>query len=187
MTQQSEPLKVNLPREQRAVRRQVLLAFALCLPILALASLGLPRVFTFPDSLAERLAFALRLNIVIGLWVVLAIRKVARIRFESAQDNAGSAYSEPSPRLKVAAAFLQNTLEQGFVAVLGNLALATVPGPQPLAFLPAAVILFSLGRVTFLRGYHHGAGGRAFGVATTAIPIICAYVWSLVDIGRNSL
>lgn len=175
------PPQVDLPKEQRAVRRQSLLAFAVCAPTLALASLGLPRVMDFPDDLAARLAFAVRADLLIGLWVVLGVRMVSKVRFESAEDNAGSAYSRPSPRLAVPRAFLQNTLEQAFTATLGFLALATVGGEAALAYIVAAVVLFSLGRVTFLRGYPRGAGGRAFGIATTALPTVGAYGWALFD------
>ena len=185
MTQPVSPPHVDLPKEQRAVVRQALLAFAVCGPTLVLASLGLPRIFTFPEGLPERLAFALRADLVIALWVVLGVRMVAKVRFRSAEDNAGSAYSRPSPRLAVPRAFLQNTLEQAFVTTLAILALATVGGEAALAYIVATVVLFSLGRATFLRGYPHGAGGRAFGIATTALPAIGAYGWVLVDMASD--
>lgn len=176
------PPNVDLPTEQRVVRRQALLAFLVCVPTLAAASLSLPRLFEFPDALAERLAFALKADLVFALWVMWGVRVVAKVRFESAEDNAGSAYSQPSPRLAVPKAFLQNTLEQAFIAALGILALATVDGDAALAYIVATVLLFSLGRVTFLRGYPRGAGGRAFGIATTGLPVIGAYGWVLFDV-----
>ncbi|HEX7886042.1 MAG TPA: MAPEG family protein [Phenylobacterium sp.] len=185
MTQPVSPPHVDLPKEQRAVVRQALLAFAVCGPTLVLASLGLPRIFTFPEGLAERLAFAHRADLVIALWVVLGVRMVAKVRFRSAEDNAGSAYSRPSARLAVPKAFLQNTLEQGFITSVAILALATVGGEAALAYIVATVVLFSLGRATFLRGYPHGAGGRAFGIATTALPAIGAYGWVLVDMASD--
>ncbi len=66
MTQSLTPPHVDLPKEQRAVLRRSFLAFAVCGPTLALASLGLPGIFTFPEPLAERLAFALRADLVIA-------------------------------------------------------------------------------------------------------------------------
>ncbi|MBB3892907.1 hypothetical protein GGQ61_003645 [Phenylobacterium haematophilum] len=187
MTRDLPPPPVDLAKEQRAVRRQAALAFIFCVPTLALASLGLPRLFEFPASPAERMAFGLRANLVLGLWVLLAVRRVANVRFASAADNAGSAFSRPSARLAVPAAFLQNTLEQAFVAALGMLALATTRGEAALAYIVGAVVLVSVGRITFLRGYPHGAGGRAFGIATTTLPTIGAYGWAIVDIGANLL
>ena len=182
MTHSPAAPRVDLAREQRAVRRQALLAFVVCAPTLALASAGLPQLFDFPDDLTSRLAFGLRANLVIGLWVIIAVRMVAKVRFNSAEDNAGSAFSRPSARLAVPAAFLQNTLEQAFTAALAFLGLAAVGGDAALAYIVAAVMLFSLGRMTFLRGYPRGAGGRAFGIATTALPIMGAYLWALIDV-----
>ncbi|MBB3893314.1 hypothetical protein GGQ61_004056 [Phenylobacterium haematophilum] len=176
---------VDLPKEQRAVLQQSLLALAVCAPILVIASLGLPRIFTFPEPLVERLAFALRAGLVVVLWVVLGVRMVAKVRFESAEDNAGSAYSRPSPRLAVPRAFLQNTLEQAFITVVAILALATVGGEAALAYVIATVVLFSLGRVTFLRGYPHGAGGRAFGIAMTVLPGLGAIGWAAIDVASE--
>lgn len=68
MTLPLSPAHVDLPKEQRAVVRASILVFAVCPPILVLASLGLPRFFDFPNALAERLAFALRAALVIVLW-----------------------------------------------------------------------------------------------------------------------
>lgn len=40
------------------------------------------------------------------------MRQVAKVRSESAEDNAGSAYLPPSARVAPPGALLQNTLEQ---------------------------------------------------------------------------
>jgi MAPEG family len=182
------PPEVDLPTEQKKVRRRSLIAFLVCAPTLLASTLGLPALVRFPTDLAARLAVALRADLLIVLWVVIAVRMVAKARFESKADSAGSAFAPPSPRLAVPAAFLQNTLEQAFTAVVGHLALATISGAVPLAYIIGAVALFSVGRMAFLLGYPHGAGGRAFGVATTAIPTVGAYVWVIsataIDLSR---
>lgn len=144
-------------------------------------------MLAFPADLSERLAFAIRADLVLGLWVMWAVRRVAKVRFESAEDNAGSAFGRPSARLALPGAFLQNTLEQAVLAALGNLALATVGGEAALAYVLAAVALFSLGRFAFLRGYPEGAGGRAFGMVTTTLPILGAYGWVLLALGVDLL
>lgn len=187
MTEPLAPPHVDLPKEQRAVVRQALLAFAVCAPTLLFASLGLPRIFIFPQGLDEHLAFALKADLVIALWVVLGVRMVAKLRFRSAEDNPGSAYGPPSPRLAVPKAFLQNTLEQAFITSAAVLALATVGGDAPLAYIVATVLLFSLGRATFLRGYPRGAGGRAFGIVATVLPGLGAAAWALFDIVSDVL
>lgn len=81
-------------------------------------------------------------------------------------------------------AFLQNTLEQAFITSVGMPSLATVGGEAALAHNVATVIRFSLRRAIFLRGYPRGAGGRAFGIATTALPALGAYGWVLLDMAR---
>ena len=67
------------------------------------------------------------------------------------------------------------------------LALATARGEAALAYIVAAVVLFSVGRIAFLRGYPRGAAGRAFGVVTTALPTMGAYGWAIVDIAAKLL
>ena len=159
-----------------------MIALLVCAPTLALVTLALPVWFDFPTGVAERLALVLRADLVVALWVVVAIRMVAKVRFESKDDNAGSAFGSPSARLAVPAAFLQNTLEQAFIAFVGHLALATVEGEAPLAYVLGSVALFCLGRATFLLGYPRGAGGRAFGIVTTVLPTLGGYVWVILAI-----
>lgn len=173
---------VDLPREQKRVTARAIAATLVSAVVLSVVTFGLPEAVDLPSDLAARFAFVLRLDLVVGLWVVFAVRQVARIRFNSAEDSRGSAYATPSDRLAVPAAFLQNTLEQAFVAILAHLAMATVSGPYPLAYVAGAVGLFCVGRVSFLAGYPKGAGGRAFGIVLTVIPTLGAYLWAAVAI-----
>jgi hypothetical protein len=145
----------------------------------------LPLVWTFPDGLAERIAFALQAAVFVLLWVVLGVRLVASGRYRSAADNRGSAYGPPSPALAIKVAFLQNTLEQAVMTIGAYLALATLAPRDDLSLIVGAVLLFAIGRATFLRGYPHGAGGRAFGVAVTALPMVAAYGYAIVLIALN--
>lgn len=168
-----------LKTEQRKVLQWSAAAFAFCALVMFACYRLLPRWLDFPSELAERIAFALQADLLVLAWVVFAIRRVSGIRFHSAADNRGSAYGSPSPRLAVSAAFLQNTLEQAAIAVGAHLALATLVAGPSLALIVGAVILFVVGRLTFLLGYSRGAGGRAFGMATTAIPTAAAYVWAI--------
>ena len=177
--------KIDLAAEQRGVRRQAVFAFLVTAPILALGAFGLPAVYGTPVDLAERFAFVIRADLILGLWVLIAVRMVSRIRFVSAEDSAGSAYAPPSPRLAVPSAFLQNTLEQAFVALVSHLALATIPGGMALGYIAAAVVLFSLGRLTFLLGYSRGAHGRAFGMVVTVLPTLGAAAWVLAHLAGS--
>jgi hypothetical protein len=108
---------------------------------------------------------------------------VASIRFRSDADRPGSAYAPPSPRLAVAAAVLQNSLEQTVLAIGSHLVLATVLRGDELIVLPALVGLYLIGRVAFAVAYPRGATARAFGMALTGGSLIAALGIAAVLIG----
>jgi hypothetical protein len=171
---------VDFRLQQRRVLLRGVSAALFTAALLAVAVVVLPGIVAFPKDALERLVFALQANVFVAAWVVVAIRMVSRRRFSSPADAEGSAYAPPSERLAVRSAFLQNTLEQAFIAFAGNLILATVAGDSALAFIVAGTVLFSIGRVTFLMGYPKGAAGRAFGMVTTMMPAVCAIIWIVV-------
>lgn len=181
------PPSVDLPVEQRRIKHAGLLSGVFCLATLVGMSSVLPMLAEFPADRWERLSFVLRVDLFVAAWVLIGVRLVSRIRFISAEDNPGAAFAPPSPRLAMRAAFLQNTLEQAFLAIIALTALVTVQGEAPLAYALAAALCFSIGRITFLRGYPHGAGGRAFGMVTTVLPTLGAFGWILLDLGWNLL
>ena len=182
MVQDGSAQPVDLAVERRRIRIRGALALALCVLLLGFGVHWLPRWLSFPVDLADRLAFAFRANLFILIWLLVAVGIVSTIRRYSAEDNAGSAFSPPSSRLAIPAAFLQNTLEQVVITTLAFLALATVEGEAALAYILASLPLFALGRITFLRGYPGGAGARAFGMVTTALPSLGAFTWTAYDI-----
>jgi hypothetical protein len=169
-----------LGTEQRKIVRAAILAGACCTIAFAAGYILLPRSVEFPYELSERIAFALRADLFVLLWVLLGVRLVSRGRFHSPDDIGGAAAGPPSPRLAVPVAFLQNTVEQALVAIGAHLALSTMLIGDELALIPVAVALFCIGRVTFLLGYRKGAGGRAFGMVTTALPTAAGYVLAVV-------
>jgi hypothetical protein len=177
---------VDLPREQRKVVWRALASAVFCSLALAAGYMVLPRYFSFPVDLAERLAFAIQADIFIFLWVVLAIRRVSRHRFYSATDSGAAAFGTPSAEIAMRAAFLQNTLEQAVIAVGAHLTLASLASGAALALIPASVALFAIGRLTFLLGYPQGAGARAFGMVTTTLPTIGLYGWALWILASRS-
>lgn len=175
------PIPTDLEAEIARVRRQAALSFLFCAPLVGLAVWWLPQRFEFPVEAGERLAFAARASLLVILWVMYGVGVIARLRRKSAHDTAGSAWGPPSERLRVPLAFLQNTLEQAALAAFAMLALATVEGEAPLAFVAAMVVLFAIGRIAFLRGYPRGSPGRAFGMVTTMLPIMAAFAWVVYD------
>lgn len=176
MTTELSAHTVDLAAEQRKIIRFSGLAFLFCCLVLGSSYICLPKYFEFPVGLPERMAFAAQTNLFILAWVLLGVRMVSKRRFHSATDSIGSAYSSPSPAIRVQVAFLQNTLEQSVITAGGYFALATLLSGPALALIPSAAALFAVGRLTFLVGYPNGAGARAFGMAVTAIPTLASYV-----------
>lgn len=181
------PPPVDLPLEQRRIQRESTLAALLCAVVIAAAIFWLPFWIDFPVDQSERIAFALRADALLVVCVMVGVRWVSSTRYRSADDNAGSAYAPPSSMLKVPVAYLQNTLEQAVVTAFTLLALTTIEGDAPLAYVSASVLLFTFGRFAFARGYSKGAGGRAFGMAATALPSVGAIVWLVADVGMRLL
>ena len=176
-------IPIDLPGEQKKVRTRSVAAAVVSALALAGFYIVLPRLWTFPDDTAERIAFALRADIFVFLWVAIGVQRVSSGRYRSAADNRGSAFAAPSPAIATKVAFLQNTLEQAFLAIGAHLAVAATAGGAPLALIPGAVTLFAIGRITFAIGYPHGAGARAFGVALTLLPSLILYgvaLWHIV-------
>jgi len=171
---------MDLRAEQRKVRRAAFASLLFCAAMMGAGYWILPRLFQFPTELAERLAFAVRADLFVLLWVLIAVRMVSRGRFNSPADIGGSAAGPPSPVIAVKAAFLQNTLEQAVLAAGVHLALASLIAGPLLSLIVVAVILFAVGRVTFFLGYPKGAGGRAFGMVTTVLPTLAGFVLAIV-------
>ena len=172
--------QVNLEEANRRIRRAALLTLMALAITAPLACWLLPQVISLPETLAERMAFAVRASVFVLLCVVIAIFMVSTGRRRSPEDIGGAAAGPPSARLAIPVAFLQNTLEQAVIAVGMYLALASLATGALLALIPLAVAFFLLGRVLFYRGYARGVEGRAPGVALTMLPTVLGYLLVLV-------
>ena len=161
--------------EQRSVARRMAIGVAITIVALSAAfALRVGPALPPPD----RLAVALRIDLILALWLAFAIGNVARRRFLSPADIAGSGAGPPSDRLAPASAFLQNTLEQVVLAIPVHAALALTL-PRPLPVIATLVALFSIGRWLFAAGYARGAGARALGFALTFYPTVAALLVAL--------
>ncbi|MDX0190390.1 hypothetical protein GOC18_24405 [Sinorhizobium meliloti] len=115
-------MATDLAEEQRKIHRGVAAAFLLCASVLISAYLFLPNVVEFPEpDLQSRLVFWACANLIAVMWVMIGVGMVSTGRKKSAADIRGSAYSPASPKIAVAVAFLQNTLEQASSRFLRNL------------------------------------------------------------------
>jgi|FEC22Drversion2_1045045.scaffolds.fasta_scaffold00461_26 hypothetical protein len=168
-----------LDREQRSIVRQSALAVLLCAAVLGGGHLWLrPELVgvATPMTLADRLAFTLKWDLLIFMWLAGSVGAVSQKRFWTPADRHGSAYGEPSPALAVRSANLQNTLEQTVLASSAHLILATVLREDEMVLIPLLVLLFLVGRATFAVGYARGPIARAFGMAVTGAPVAFAQV-----------
>ena len=163
--------------EQRGVARAAALAAALTCLAFGAAFI----VAAAPDHAgpAERLAFTVRADTVVMLTLVAAVANVARLRFFSPHDIAGSAGGDPGKAVGRAGAILQNTLEQAVIAVFAHITVSlTVDAYRIL--VPTLVGLFVIGRVLFWMGYDRGAVGRALGFGLTFYPSVAGLVVGMV-------
>lgn len=158
-------------REQRRVALGMAGAVLVTGIVLALAAFWEPDGPVLP--VAARLQAALRADVAVVAWLAAAIGNVARLRFLSRDDIAGSSAGAGSQPVREAVAVLQNTAEQVVLAVLTHLAVAAIID-RPAALLAALSVLFCLGRALFWAGYRRGAGARALGFALTFYPSVAA-------------
>ena len=126
-------------------------------------------------SAGERLAFTVKVDLLVFLWLAGCVRAVSAGRFSSPADIRGSAYGPPSPAIAVRAAVLQNSLEQTVLAVGAHMGLAATLRGDELVLIPALVLLYLTGRVSFAAAYARGAAARAFGMALTGVSTVAAF------------
>lgn len=107
-----------------------------------------------------------------ALALAFSIARLARHRFFNAEDIDGSASSAGSDTARQLQSLLQNTLEQAVLAALAYAGWCALAPDFLMPALPAAALLFLLGRILFFAGYAHGAQSRAFGFALTFYPTL---------------
>ncbi|GJD73812.1 MAPEG family protein [Methylobacterium goesingense] len=165
-------------REQRGVRRGAVLA-----GLIGILALGLAFGMAGPAAplagAGERIAFALRVDLVVVAWFAAAIANVARLRFASPDDIGAATAPTEGARIKVARAILANTGEQAALAVFAHLAVAAALASYA-AVVPVLAGLFCAGRLLFWLGYARGAAARALGFGLTFYPSLAALVISAV-------
>lgn len=171
---------------QRGVMRGMVSAAALAVVVLVGMILWRPAALLPPAPLAERLAATLRWDALVLVCLVAAIGNLARHRFFTPADIDGSGLTAGTDKAHVFQAILQNTLEQTVIAVLAHL-LWTVSVPLGwLTAVPAAAVLFLIGRIAFALGYAGGAPARAFGFALTFYPTVFLTVVALATLAWRS-
>ena len=162
----------NFQQEQRGVALRM--AAALCVTVLV-STTCLYQGAAVPTTLAERLIVTARADVFVLCWLAATIGNVARLRFFSADDIAGSGSGNASAEVSRAKAVLQNTLEQVALAVPVHVALAVMDASS-VPLITALAALFAIGRLLFWIGFARGAEARAFGFALTFYPSLAGLV-----------
>ena len=168
-------------QEQRGVAWAMASALVLTIGIMGVA-LMMDHGAAVP--FVSRLQFAIRVDLLVVAWLAAGIANVARLRFFSESDIAGSGGGPGSDKVRVAGAILQNTFEQASLAVAAHLIVAA-SFDRSNALIAALAGLFAVGRLLFWLGYRHGAKGRAFGFALTFYPSVLALLASAAVIARG--
>jgi uncharacterized membrane protein YecN with MAPEG domain len=164
-------------QEQRSVA--FAMAAALVASIVVLGVVGWAGRAAAPMPFVSRLQFALRADTFVVVWLVAGIANVARLRFFSTRDIAGSSAGDVSEDVRMANAVLQNTVEQVVLATVTHM-IVVAAFVRSNAVIAALVCLFAAGRLLFWAGYRRGAKGRAFGFALTFYPSALALLASTI-------
>lgn len=171
---------MNLADKKRTIGRAALLAVPICVLVLAASLYVVRHIMVLPTNTADSIIFVLRADLFVVLWVLIAISRVSHSRRHSKVDIDAAVSGPPSGALAIQIAFLQNTLEQAFLAVAVHLALSTWLTGDALGLIVGSIVLFGIGRTAFWIGYKGGAAGRAFGMLVTMLPTIAGFVFALV-------
>jgi uncharacterized membrane protein YecN with MAPEG domain len=173
----------DFKREQRGVAIRMVAALGITILVLAAC---LHWGAAAPRSLADRLVVLARADLFVLCWLAAGIGNVARLRFFSADDIAGSGFTVATEKVSRANAVLRNTVEQVALAVPVHAALAVLIASSAWLIV-ALAMLFSVGRLLFWIGYASGARARAFGFALTFYPSVASLVIALAASGRALL
>lgn len=106
---------MSFDKEQKRILLWSALAMLFSGAVLSTGYIWIPaQIFGLNDSMAQgdQIAFALKADLLIFLWLAGCLRVVASGRFRTPSDRKGAAYGQPTPRLAIRIAILQNSLEQ---------------------------------------------------------------------------
>jgi hypothetical protein len=162
--------------KQRGVLKGIVAGLVITFVVIIGAILAGPVMLAPGAAAGERIAFALRADAFIALWLAISIGLLAKHRFFTPADIDGGGLTQGTDTANILQATLQNTLEQTVVAVLAHLAWAVLLPVSWIFAIPAAAVLFLCGRVLFVRGYRGGAPARALGFALTFYPSVLMLV-----------
>ena len=161
-----------LTAKQQGVLRGMLAGVVITLLALGFSILS-PSAALLPEpDVAAALKQALTWDALLVVTLALNIALLARHRFFTPEDIDGGGLTEGTPRAQILQSTLQNTLEQMVLAFAAHQIWAAVMPRGWQGAIPAAAVLFIVGRILFWRGYARGAPARALGFALTFYPTL---------------
>jgi hypothetical protein len=175
-----------LSDRQRGVLGGMMAGLFATLSVLTLAITLPPRALLPEAGAASALVHALKWDVLLVAWLAANIGLLARHRFFTPEDIDGSGLTKGTPRAQVLQSILQNTLEQSVLALATHAIWAAVMPPAWQAAVPAAAMLFFVGRLLFWRGYARGAPSRALGFALTFYPTIAMLLMIMANLVRSA-
>ena len=133
------------------------------------------------ETPGERVAYALRINLVALVPFFIMIITIANSRFMS--DAIDPTLKAETTAQLIDGRVADNTLQQNFVFAVASLALATVLDARHLQVLWACAIVFMIARLAFWFGYREHPLFRAPGMSATAYLNLGMILYVLYAIG----
>jgi len=139
---------------------------------------------TIGEGASERLAYALRANIVAVMPFFIMLITIGNSRFTS--DAIDPTRRAESQSMEIDGRVADNTLQQNFVFAVASLALSTIVPPHQLQVLWACALVFVVARVAFWIGYRINPLYRAPGMSATAYLNLGMILYILVHLVTHS-
>jgi len=157
----------NLSTSQRGVFKGMVFAVLTVVSIFSAVYWGWAPLPVMGDSSADRLHILAVALLLPGTTLMISIGRLAKHRFFTPEDIDGSALTQGTATARLLQSLLQNTLEQIALVMVVYFSAAMLLPAHSLALIPAAALLFTVGRLLFFWGYAGGAPQRAYGFALT--------------------
>jgi hypothetical protein len=164
----------------RTERRTGMLAIAAAMLVAVVLWFGIRFYTPIPsdmDSLGGRMAYALKCAAVAVLFtLVMGVEAVAHERLRSPAFDPLQGYE--TRRMQVNQRYLQNTLEQTVIFLVGLPGLALyMEGAREMRAVLATSVVWTVGRLAFWAGYHRSAAMRGLGAPSMLLgQLVLIYV-----------
>ena len=161
-----------MDKTQLGVARGMGLALLTAAAAFAFSATYVARVWGVGSDLTSRATVVSWALVMPAFALFVCIARLAKHRFFTPEDIHGSGLTGGTDKAKLLQALLQNTLEQSCLALPVYIATSIVAPAALLPVVPAAAVMFLVGRLFFFVGYANGAPARAFGFGLTFYPTV---------------